>query len=79
MNSEPARGAESIVEGGLVTVAAAAAFLSVARSTIYVLMGCGDLPFLKIGRGRRIPRRALVSYAVARLNRNSADANESSA
>ena len=48
---------------GLASVREAAAFLSVGRSTIYKLMENGELPFAKIGKCRRIPRRALREYA----------------
>lgn len=36
------------------------------RSTIYAKMASGEIPSVKIGRSRRIPRAALEAY-VARL------------
>lgn len=54
---------EQLVEGGLVSIEDAMAFLSVGRSTLYELMDKGLLPWSKIGRSRRIPRRALVRLA----------------
>ena len=54
---------EQLVEDGLVPIHEAMAFLSVGRSTIYELMDKGMLPYAKIGRSRRIPRRALVKLA----------------
>lgn len=58
-----ARPLGDLVEDGMVTIEAAARFLSVGRSTIYVLLDRGDLPSLKIGKARRIPKRALLEYA----------------
>ena len=57
----------ALVEDGLMKVAAAAAFLSLSRATLYTLMDRGELPFVKIGRSRRIPRRALVELAAREL------------
>ena len=45
-----------LCEDGLLTVADAARFLGLARSTLYVLMERGELSFVKLGRARRIPR-----------------------
>jgi excisionase family DNA binding protein len=53
----------SLVADGLVPLADAMAFLSVSRSTLYELMEKGVLPYSKIGRSRRIPKRALVELA----------------
>ncbi len=53
----------ALVEDGLVTVAQAVEFLSLSRSALYRLMNRGALPFVKLGRCRRIPRRALVELA----------------
>ena len=54
-----------LLEDGLLTVAEAATFLRLSRSTLYGLMERGDLPFVCIGRTRRIPRRAVL-YLAAR-------------
>ena len=54
---------EQLVEGGLVSIEEAMAFLSVGRSTLYELMDQGLLPWAKIGRSRRIPRNALIQLA----------------
>jgi excisionase family DNA binding protein len=56
-----------IVAGGLMTISEAAAFLSVSRSTVYVLMDNGSLPFTKIGGVRRVPRQALIKLAEKNL------------
>ena len=59
--------AAAVVEDGLLKVPEAAAFLSVCRTTVYLFMERGELPFVKIGRSRRIPRRAVVDLAARRL------------
>lgn len=56
-----------LVEDGLVSLNDAMAFLSIGRSTLYELMDKGILPYAKIGRSRRIPRRALLQLAEATL------------
>ncbi len=51
----------------LLTIREAAGFLRLSRSTIYLFMDRGLLPFAKFGRTRRIPKRALVELAAAHL------------
>jgi excisionase family DNA binding protein len=51
---------ESDLGQGLVRVSEATRFLAVSRSKVYELMDAGQLPFVKLGRSRRIPRQALV-------------------
>jgi len=48
----------------LLTPAEAAIALRLARSTIYELMGTGQLPSVRIGRARRIPVRAIRDFLV---------------
>ncbi|NLG85335.1 MAG: helix-turn-helix domain-containing protein [Firmicutes bacterium] len=43
------------------------AFLGIKRSTLYQLMEGGILPFVKLGRKRLIPRRALVQLLAKEL------------
>jgi excisionase family DNA binding protein len=45
---------------GLLNVADAMEFLSVSRSKLYMLMRSGELPFVKLGKSRRVPMAALV-------------------
>ena len=59
--------AHALVADGLETPKSAAAFLKVSVAQIYRLMAVGELPFTKIGRSRRIPRRALVELAARHL------------
>ena len=63
---------ENLVEDGLVSLTNAMAFLSIGRSTLYELMDKGVLPYAKIGRSRRIPKRALIQLAQATLKGGSA-------
>lgn len=55
---------ESVYSDGLVSVAEAASFLGISRSHIYDLMEAGHLGYTKLGRCRRIPRRALTQLAL---------------
>jgi excisionase family DNA binding protein len=55
------------VSDGLLSVAEAAHFLSISRAKLYSLMDAGDLAYAKIGKSRRIPRRALVEFAERHL------------
>jgi excisionase family DNA binding protein len=48
--------------GGLVSVREAARLLGVGKSTIYSLMGEGELPYVKIRKCRRVQRHALEEY-----------------
>ena len=56
-----------LVSEGLMTVRKAAEFLGLSRSTVYALMESGELPFAKIGKARRIPRRAVAEFAASRM------------
>jgi excisionase family DNA binding protein len=55
--------AESLVDDGFVDVGEAARFLGICRAKLYQLMESGELVYGKIGKARRIPRRALVEFA----------------
>ena len=57
----------ALVEDGLLKVSEAATFLRLSRSTLYTLMDQGELPFVKLGRSRRIPKRALIELAAREL------------
>jgi excisionase family DNA binding protein len=56
-----------LVADGLVTVQEAAEFVSISRSKLYELMDTGELVYVKIGRSRRVPRRALIDLAARGL------------
>ncbi len=58
---------EELVADGLVRVAEAQEFSGLSRSKLYELMEAGDLAYVKIGRARRIPRRALIELAARNL------------
>lgn len=50
---------EEIVAGGAMSIAAAAKFTGLSRSGLYKLMDRGELAYIKIGRARRVPKRAI--------------------
>jgi excisionase family DNA binding protein len=56
-----------LVADGLMSIRDVASFLGVGRSTAYELMNAGRLAYVKIGRSRRIPRRAVVNLAAEAL------------
>jgi excisionase family DNA binding protein len=64
MQGEEAR---DLVRDGLLTVREGAAFLGVSVASLYKVMERGDLAYVKLGRSRRIPRRALVELAARNL------------
>ncbi len=51
-----------LLADGVLSIAAAASFSSLSRAGLYAAMAAGELPYLKRGRRRLIPRRALVSW-----------------
>jgi excisionase family DNA binding protein len=55
----------------LLTIPQAAAALAVGRTTIYELIGAGDLEAVRIGRSVRIPVDALWSFVNRRATRTS--------
>jgi excisionase family DNA binding protein len=63
-DDRPATDADMLTEG-LLTVYDAARFLAVGKTTLYGAMDRGDLLYVKLGRARRIPRRALLAFAQA--------------
>jgi excisionase family DNA binding protein len=56
-----------LVADGLQRVTEAASFLGISRSHVYQLMDSGVLPYVKLGRSRRVPRRAVLQLAASRL------------
>jgi len=51
-----------LVRDGAMTIEDAMRFTGVGRSFLYEAMAKGELPFIKIGSARRIPRRALEEW-----------------
>jgi excisionase family DNA binding protein len=62
--------ANRLVNDGLITVNEAARFLGLCRSTVYNLMNQGLLPWVKIGRSRRLPRLAVVAFVADLLKKH---------
>lgn len=63
----PPERAEELVADGLLNVRQAAAFLGISRSKLNSLMERGELPYVKLGAARRIPKRALIALAARSL------------
>lgn len=59
---------ESLIDDGLITVADACKLLAVSRSHLYNVMDKGELIYVKIGKSRRLPRRALEAFMRANLH-----------
>ena len=58
---------EELMEDGLDRVPEAARFLQLGLTTVYGLMSRGVLPYVKIGKARRIPHRAVLELAAKGL------------
>ncbi len=56
-----------LVADGLLTVGECAEFLHVSRSKVYEMMDAGILCYVKLGRSRRIPKRAVIELAAREL------------
>jgi hypothetical protein len=54
---------EALVGDGLVTVLEAQAFTRLSRSDLYARMERGELVYVRLGKRRLIPRRALIDLA----------------
>jgi excisionase family DNA binding protein len=59
--------ASALIGGGLLRVKDAAAEMSVSVSFLHKLCARGDIPYVRVGSDRRIPRAALNAYLQARL------------
>jgi excisionase family DNA binding protein len=56
-----------LVRDGLDRVPDVARFLKVCVAQVYRLMEAGDLPYVKLGKSRRVPHRAVVELAAKNL------------
>lgn len=59
--------ATAILADGSMSVKEASKFSSVSRAELYLKMARGELPFIKWGRRRMIPRRALIEMMASKL------------
>lgn len=57
---------EALCDDGMLTVPEARAFLKVSSTSLYYWMEIGELPYTKFGRARRIPKKALITFAALR-------------
>src|SRR5262249_48066265 len=53
---------QTILADGLLTVTQSARLLNISKSKLYLMMDAGEIPYTKLGKSRRIPRKALASY-----------------
>jgi excisionase family DNA binding protein len=60
MTPEQGEVINSLVQDGAVTIARASEISGMSRAWLYGAMERGDLPYIKLGGARRIPRRALM-------------------
>jgi len=56
-----------ILADGILTVREASGLARQSVSSIYLAMERGELPYLKLGRSRRIPRRSLLAWLALHL------------
>jgi excisionase family DNA binding protein len=56
-----------LVNDGTMTIPQAEDFSNLKRSKLYQLMEAGELAYVKIGKARRIPRRALVELLAGHI------------
>lgn len=66
-NGEAVATVEELVADGLCTVNEAVQFWGVKKSLVYAMMERGDIPYVRIGRRRLIPRRFLMQFAAENL------------
>ncbi|HEY3447471.1 MAG TPA: helix-turn-helix domain-containing protein [Myxococcales bacterium] len=59
--------AHALAVDGLATLRESGAFLSLSRSGLYKLLRSGELPSVKVGKARRIPRAALAAFVEQRV------------
>lgn len=63
---EQLKEAEELLQDGRLNIAAARALTGLSRGELYNRMASGELPFVRDGRNRFIPRRALVRMMARR-------------
>jgi len=56
-----------LVDAGLVRIDECCRFLGISRSSLYLIMDAGKLPYVKIGRSRRVPQQAMKEFAASRM------------
>ncbi|MCW5829293.1 MAG: helix-turn-helix domain-containing protein [Deltaproteobacteria bacterium] len=56
-----------LVDAGLVRIDECCRFLGISRAKLYEVMDQGELPYVKIGRSRRIPQQAMKEFAASRI------------
>jgi excisionase family DNA binding protein len=67
---------DELIAEGLVSLEEAMKFLSISRPTLNRLLDTGALPTCRLVTTRRIPKRALLDFAVRSVEEPVADAAE---
>ena len=62
MQTTTESGGADLMSDGVLPVPAAAQFMGISRSTLYELLGTGELVSIKIRGKRVVPRKALVAF-----------------
>ena len=58
---------DELFDEGTMQIKDAVAWSGIGRSRLYEAMSKGDLPFVKVGERRLIPKRGLKAYLASRL------------
>ena len=58
---------DDLFDEGTMQIKDAVAWSGIGRSRLYEAMSKGDLPFVKVGERRLIPKRGLKAYLAGRL------------
>lgn len=60
------------VAAGLMRIREVVSYLNVSRSHVYAMMNRGIIPYVRLGRSRRVPRNALMRIASELVECNAA-------
>lgn len=60
-----------LADQGFMSIAEVGEFLRLGRTTVFGLMKSGALPYAKLGRPRRVPRRSVVEFGARALTAQS--------
>ena len=61
---------EQIMSEGCISVADAVRYAGISRTALYAAMGDGEIPYVKVGSRRLVPKQALEAFLMRRLVRD---------